>query len=69
MTRLARTPNQLTPTLRGAFTALVTPFTADGALDETAYRRLVAWQVTAGIDGLVPVGTTGESPDAHPGGA
>ncbi len=48
--------------LRGAFTALVTPFTADGALDELAYRRLVAWQVASGIDGLVPVGTTGESP-------
>jgi 4-hydroxy-tetrahydrodipicolinate synthase len=51
-----------TPRLRGAFTALVTPFTADGALDAAAYRRLVAWQVMAGIDGLVPVGTTGESP-------
>ena len=50
------------PFLRGAFTALVTPFAADGALDETAYRRLVAWQVASGIDGLVPVGTTGESP-------
>jgi 4-hydroxy-tetrahydrodipicolinate synthase len=48
--------------LRGAFTALVTPFTADGAVDEAAYRRLVAWQVMAGIDGLVPVGTTGEAP-------
>ena len=50
------------PRLRGAFTALVTPFTPDGALDEAAYRRLVAWQLMAGIDGLVPVGTTGESP-------
>ena len=48
--------------LRGALTALVTPFTADGSLDEAAYRRLCAWQVMAGIDGLVPVGTTGESP-------
>ena len=54
--------NPAAPRLRGAFTALVTPFTTDGALDETAYRRLVAWQVMAGIDGLVPVGTTGESP-------
>ncbi len=51
-----------TPRLRGAFTALVTPFTADGALDEVAYRRLVIGQVLSGIDGLVPVGTTGESP-------
>ena len=51
-----------TPALRGAFTALVTPFTTDGTLDEAAYRRLVTWQLMAGIDGLVPVGTTGESP-------
>ncbi|CAN5600213.1 4-hydroxy-tetrahydrodipicolinate synthase [soil metagenome] len=50
------------PTLHGAFTALVTPFTADGRLDEAAFRRLVRWQVLAGIDGLVPCGTTGESP-------
>jgi 4-hydroxy-tetrahydrodipicolinate synthase len=50
------------PRLRGAFTALVTPFTPDGALDEDAYRRLAGRQVSAGIDGLVPVGTTGESP-------
>lgn len=50
------------PTLRGAFTALVTPFGSDGALDEVAFRRLVRWQVMAGIDGLVPCGTTGESP-------
>lgn len=52
----------LQPRLRGAFTALVTPFTADGALDESAFRRLVRWQVLAGIDGVVPCGTTGESP-------
>lgn len=50
------------PALRGAFTALVTPFTADGAVDEAAFRRLVQWQVLAGIDGLVPCGTTGEAP-------
>jgi len=50
------------PILRGAYTALVTPFTRDGALDEAAFRRLVRWQVLAGIDGLVPCGTTGEAP-------
>jgi 4-hydroxy-tetrahydrodipicolinate synthase len=50
------------PMLRGAFTALVTPFTADGDLDVAAFRRLVRWQILAGIDGLVPCGTTGESP-------
>ena len=36
------------PILRGAFTALVTPFTRDGTLDEEALRRLVRWQVLAG---------------------
>jgi len=56
------TPSQPTLTLRGAFTALVTPFTPDGALDETAFVRLVERQLDLGIDGLVPVGTTGESP-------
>jgi len=40
----------------------VTPFAPDGSLDETAFRRLVRWQILAGIDGLVPCGTTGESP-------
>lgn len=49
-------------TLRGAFTALVTPFTRDGALDEAAFTRLVERQLDLGIDGLVPCGTTGESP-------
>ncbi len=62
MTRITRSAHHATPRLRGAFTALVTPFAADGTFDEAAYRRLVAWQVMAGIDGLVPVGTTGESP-------
>lgn len=50
------------PMLRGAFTALVTPFMPGGALDEMAFRRLVRWQILAGIDGLVPCGTTGEAP-------
>lgn len=47
--------------LRGAITALVTPFLPDGQLDEQALRALVAWQVAEGIDGLVPVGSTGEA--------
>ena len=41
MTRLTRTPADTRPRLRGALTALVTPFTPDGSLDEAAYRRLV----------------------------
>ena len=48
--------------LRGCGTALVTPFTQDGAVDETALRNLVAWQIESGIDFLVPCGTTGETP-------
>src|SRR6202040_2115350 len=46
---------------RGSFTALVTPF-KNGSLDEAAFRSLVNWQITEGTNGLVPVGTTGESP-------
>jgi 4-hydroxy-tetrahydrodipicolinate synthase len=45
----------------GSFTALVTPF-RDGAVDQEAFRSLVAWQIQEGTNGLVPVGTTGESP-------
>ncbi|RYE85590.1 MAG: 4-hydroxy-tetrahydrodipicolinate synthase, partial [Hyphomicrobiales bacterium] len=47
--------------LRGSITALVTPF-ANGALDEKAFSNFVDWQVKEGSHGLVPVGTTGESP-------
>jgi 4-hydroxy-tetrahydrodipicolinate synthase len=66
MTSYTRTARTRRPLLRGAFTALVTPFTPDGAVDETAFRRLVSWQVLAGIDGLVPCGTTGEAPTLSP---
>src|SRR5258706_9791068 len=48
--------------LRGCGTALVTPFTSDGTIDEPALRNLVAWQVESGIDFLIPCGTTGETP-------
>ena len=46
---------------RGSFTALVTPF-KNGSVDEKAFRALVDWQIAEGTNGLVPVGTTGESP-------
>src|SRR5262252_1464486 len=46
---------------RGSFTALVTPF-QNGVVDEKAFRALVVWQIDEGTNGLVPVGTTGESP-------
>ncbi|HTS18191.1 MAG TPA: 4-hydroxy-tetrahydrodipicolinate synthase [Verrucomicrobiae bacterium] len=46
----------------GTYTALVTPFTKDGKVDEPRLRQIVEQQIAAGIDGLVPCGTTGESP-------
>ena len=46
---------------KGSFPALITPF-KDGAVDESAFKSFVDWQITEGSDGLVPCGTTGESP-------
>src|SRR6185503_697769 len=54
-------PAELARRLRGTYTALVTPFAGD-AVDEPALRRLVEAQIAGGVEGLVPVGTTGESP-------
>ncbi|MEM8916264.1 MAG: 4-hydroxy-tetrahydrodipicolinate synthase [Pseudomonadota bacterium] len=45
----------------GSYVALITPF-ADGAIDEDGFQRFCEWQIEQGTDGLVPVGTTGESP-------
>ncbi|MCB1464933.1 MAG: 4-hydroxy-tetrahydrodipicolinate synthase [Nitratireductor sp.] len=47
---------------KGSIPALITPFTSDGAFDEKAFRAFVEWQIEEGSHGLVPVGTTGESP-------
>ena len=47
---------------RGVYTALITPFTADGKVDEKAFANFVEWQICEGVHGLVPCGTTGESP-------
>jgi 4-hydroxy-tetrahydrodipicolinate synthase len=52
-------------TFRGSITALVTPF-KDGAVDEDSLRGHVNWQIENGTHGLVPVGTTGESPTLTP---
>lgn len=46
---------------KGSYTALITPF-KDGGVDEAAYRKFISWQISEGTHGLVPVGTTGESP-------
>ena len=47
---------------KGVFTAIVTPFNADGSVDYGCLKVLIERQAAAGIDGIVPVGTTGESP-------
>ena len=50
-----------TPAFAGSYTALITPF-SNGRVDEDAFRKLVEFQIESGTHGLVPVGTTGESP-------
>lgn len=47
--------------LKGSITALITPF-RNGEVDEQGYRELIEWQIAEGSNGIVPVGTTGESP-------
>ena len=48
--------------LQGSLVAIVTPMREDGALDLDAFRRLIDWHIREGTDGIVVVGTTGESP-------
>ena len=48
--------------LTGSMVALITPMRADGSVDEKAFQELVQWQISEGTEGLIPVGTTGESP-------
>ncbi len=50
---------------RGSFPALITPM-KNGEVDEAAFRKFVNWQITQGSHGVVPVGTTGESPTLDP---
>ena len=47
---------------KGSIVALITPMREDGTFDEQAYARFIDWQITQGTQGIVPVGTTGESP-------
>jgi 4-hydroxy-tetrahydrodipicolinate synthase len=47
---------------RGAFTALITPMKDSGEVDYEGFRRIVEFQIGEGIDGIVPLGTTGETP-------
>jgi 4-hydroxy-tetrahydrodipicolinate synthase len=48
--------------LRGAYTALITPMKENGDVDYDEFRRLIRFQLDEGIDGLLPLGTTGETP-------
>ncbi|MBN2652666.1 MAG: 4-hydroxy-tetrahydrodipicolinate synthase [Spirochaetales bacterium] len=48
--------------LKGVITALITPFNNDGSIDEAALRDLIDMQIAGGVSGLLPMGTTGESP-------
>jgi 4-hydroxy-tetrahydrodipicolinate synthase len=47
---------------QGSMVALITPMRGDGSVDEKAFTDLVEWQIAEGTEGLIPVGTTGESP-------
>ena len=53
--------------LRGAYTALVTPMTESGEVDYDGFRRLIQFQIAEGIDGILPLGSTGESPTLEEG--
>ena len=46
----------------GTYTAIVTPFNRSGGVDFGRLRELIEWQIVSGVEGIVPVGTTGESP-------
>ena len=47
---------------KGTYTAIVTPFNRSGGVDFGRLRELIEWQIASGVEGIVPVGTTGESP-------
>ena len=47
---------------KGSLVALITPMRDDGSVDEKAYAEFVDWQIKEGTKGVIPVGTTGESP-------
>ncbi len=50
------------PMFKGSYVALITPMRPDGAVDEAAFSAFVDWQIQQGTQGIIPVGTTGESP-------
>ena len=52
----------LTADFKGAWTALITPFQPDGGIDYSGFEKNIEFQISGGITGVLPVGTTGESP-------
>lgn len=52
----------MSPMFTGSMTALITPMDKEGTVDETAFQEFVAWQIEEGSEGVIPTGTTGESP-------
>lgn len=59
---MATSADSTTPTFQGSMVALITPMHPDGGLDYESYRKLIDWHAEQGTDGLVVVGTSGESP-------
>lgn len=57
--------NSAIPVLQGSLVALITPMFPDGALDFAAFRKLIDWHASQGTDGIVVVGTSGESPTVN----
>lgn len=56
----------MTKVFSGVYTALITPFTASGLFDRNAFQKLIDFQIENGVDGIVILGTTGESPTVSP---
>lgn len=54
------------PEISGCYTALVTPLNTSGGIDYAAFDAFIHWQIEQGVDGIVPCGTTGESPTLSP---
>ena len=53
------------PLLKGVYTAIVTPFHTDGTLNEEGLRSNIQIQIAKGVEGIVPLGTTGEAPTSR----
>ena len=62
LNKLVRGKNMPATDFRGAWTALITPFNQDGGVDYEGFRKNIQFQINQGITGILPVGTTGESP-------